>query len=718
MDAVQRQSPEPTRVQHVLASNAGREPNVRALINPGSVAVLGAVPPREHAKLASKPIANLQRYGFAGPIYPVNPSFPAISGLPCYPSLSAIHANVECVMFLRRAELAVETIREMGELGIPAAIVCSGGFAETGPAGAQSQAALAQAATAAGVSICGPNTNGILNMHTGMVLGFHPLLEKDEKVHAGNVSIVSHSGTVTGAIMARLQRLGAGFGCIVSAGNEATVQAADYMHYLASDLETATVVLYLEQVRDGPRFRLACEELRQAGKTVIALKAGASDDAARVAFGHTGALVGSHTAFAAAARGYGIAVAEGLEELVALTLAAREGQGQATRKIVGLSMSGGLSGLLADAAARTGAEFYPLPDETVARLREVVPISSPTNPFDLTGLAVDNPGTLDAVLEILRDGTDADEFVFSLGLMPDATWPAWSRVCGDFAASHGVRLSVYAAAGRSAADGYEYFERAGMPVYDAVEPMLRALVLLADRDGAPEASGDRSDPVPQPPASVPPEAGWRQLLSDWGLPYVPYAYTDRSEAAVSAAAAMGYPVAMKVASAAIAHKAKLGLIALDVASDDAARTAFEQIERNFASLRGQIENLGPIKVEVQKMLPRGGFECFLGGTVDPTFGPVVTVGLGGVMVEAIGEVASALAPLNLVQAHELVSRNPALDRALSGSLDRDALILIISRFSDMLMAVSPYVDEVECNPVVVYSNGAYIVDDLWHTKHA
>lgn len=682
------------------------------LLNARSVAILGAVPPRDHAKLASKPITNLVRYGFAGEIYPVNPRFDEVSGLTCYPCLADIPGPVDCVMVLRRSELAAETIAEMGQLGIPAAIVCGGGFAEAGPEGVTAQTELVSVVNANGVAMCGPNTNGVLNFRTGMVMGFHPVLEVDQLVSSGGVSIVSHSGTVTGALMARLD--GLGFGYVVSAGNEATVATADYLDFLSEDPETHTVVMYLEQIRDGAGFMRACRNLRDQAKTVIALKAGASEAGAAVAFGHTGALVGSHSAFVAAAEASGVAVAQGLDELVALTRAAAE-ERRGSRAIVGLSMSGGLNGLLADAAGRAGAEFVPLSEDTVARLREVVPIALPSNPFDLTGLAVDRPGVLAQVLDILEDGTSAKEFVFSLGLMPAATWPEWSTVCADFVRRTGARLSVYAASGRRPSDGYRSFEALGIKVYESIEPMLRALVAL---DVPPPATRRPGLEVSQTSDRVELPADLRrrrEVLATWDLPYVPYAYVTSADEAVSAAATMDGPVAMKVVSEVVAHKAKLGLIALDVTTESQARNAFDEIEANFARVRDQHPG-AVFEVEVQQMLPRGGLECFLGGTVDSTFGPVVTVGLGGVMVEAITQVGSALAPLSSDTAAGLIASVRGLDVALGESLDRSALAEVVSRFSHMLVAMESVLDEVECNPVVVYEKGAYVVDDLWTGK--
>ena len=688
---------------------------LQPLLNPRSVAILGAVPPREHAKLASKPLSNLQRYAFGGSVYPVNPNFSDISGVPCYPTLAAIPGPVDCVMIMRRADQVTETMRDLQAQRIPAAIVCGGGFAEIGAAGVRIQDELAEAARAGGIAMCGPNTNGLLNFRTGAVLGFSPVLEDEEKVSEGAVSIISHSGTVAGALMARLQRNGVGFGYVVSAGNEATLQAADYMEYLAADEATTTVVLYLEQIREGERFRAACERLRANGKFVVALKAGASHDAAQVAFGHTGALVGSHSAFVAAADRYGIAVAQGLEELVTLTRVAAPGR-RTSRTIVGLSMSGGLSGMLADAAERAGARLAPLDEKTVARLRQIVPISTPMNPFDLTGLAVDRPGMLGSVLDALNDGTDTREFVFSLGQMPDVTWPEWAGECSEFTKRTGARLSIYAAGGRGVNDGYEFFERAGMPVYESVEPLLRALVNL-DRaqHSAPVEVSDGWKP--EAPPSIPADViGRRDLLKTWRLPYVPYAYVDSIDDALTASATMGYPVAMKVASEAVAHKAKHGLIALDITSDEQMREELARLDVNLNALRSPQADLGDLRVEIQKMLPRGGLECFLGGRIDSTFGPLVSVGLGGGLVEVIADVTSALAPLTVQGALDLLSSNGALDRALSGPWDREALAEVVARFSVMLAALAPVVHEVECNPVIVFEKGACIVDDLWTGK--
>ncbi len=686
---------------------------LRPLLDARSVAIVGAVPARDHAKLASKPILNLQKYGFGGEIYPVNPKFDEIAGLAAYPSLRSIPGPVDCVMMLRHADHVVPGLEEMADLGIPAAVVCSSGFAEIGGEGTERQRRLVRIADDFGIAVCGPNTNGLLNFRNGMMLGFHPLLEQPRIVEAGGVSVVSHSGTVTGAVMARLETAGVGFGYVVSAGNEATVQAADYMTYLAGDEGTEVVVLYLEQVRDPRAFLAAASLLKDAGKTVIALKAGASTAGAEVAFGHTGALVGSHTAFAAAARAHGVVVCDGLEDLVAATKTAST-SAQVDASIIGISMSGGLNGLMADSASRAGVGFEPLTDATRTRLREIVPIGTPTNPFDITGLAVDNPGVLDAVLDTLASGSRTRDLVFSLGLMPDATWPDWSRVCREVADRHGMRIWVYAASGRRDGDGYEQFERLGIPVFDAIDPLLTAIATLA-AGRASVAREKASAPAVTPlPEDVP---GRRELLTESGLDYVPYAFVSTREEAVRAADDMGYPVAMKVASEDIAHKAKLGLIELDVHSADAAGAAFERLAANYDEVRAAQPGLAPLRVEIQRMLPRGGMEVFLGARVDPEFGTIVSVGPGGGLVEAFAALSSAVAPADEAAASELLRANPILHRALStGRWDEAALTTAVLRFSRMAAARSHQLEEVECNPIVVYASSAWIVDDLWQPK--
>lgn len=693
---------------------------LRPLLDAQSVAILGAVDVGDHARLASKPVANLRRYGFKGRIYPVNPNFKEVSGLPCFPSLAALPEVVDVVMVLRRAELAADTIREIGELGIPSAVVCGGGFAEIGGSGIHAQKELAEAAQARGIQMCGPNTNGILNFHTGMMLGFHPLIEQERLLPKGAVSIVSHSGTVCGAIMARLLGAEIGFAHVIGAGNEASLQAADYMEYLVTDENTKVVVLYLEQIQDGKRFGDACMKLRRAGKSIVALKAGASANAARVAFGHTGALVGSHSSFLAAARDYGIAVAHGLEELVALTRLASDAK-PASSGIVGLSMSGGLCTLMADAAERSNISFCELDADTISRLRDVIPISNPTNPFDFTAVAVDKIGVLEAVLNTLSDGTKATEFVFSLGVMPAHIWPLWAKVCKDFTTRTGVRLSIYAAGGRSRDDGYSHFEKLGIGVYDSIEPLLRGLVSTSDV--AKTLALGAESKIPQVSAGnkaidVPGDIeGRRRLLADWDLPYVAHRFMDTRDQAVAAADAIGYPVALKIASEQVAHKAMYDLVALDLQSADDVSQAFERMENSFKSMSDTLGSNAPARFEVQGMLPRGGLEVFLGGRVDAAFGPIVSVGLGGGLVEAIADLNCARAPLDLTQARDLLDSSPSLKRALSGKRwDVQALVKIVSNFSAMLAALSSKLEEVEFNPVVVYKTGAVIVDDLWSLK--
>lgn len=686
-------------------------PSLRALLEADSLAVVGAVPAGEIARLASAPLRYLGAYGYKGRVYAVNPQYSEVDGIPCAPSVTELPEPVDVVMILRRPDAVAAVMSEAGKSGVKAAVVCTGGFAETGAAGKAAQDELAKIAAEHEMLLCGPNTDGILNVPRGMMLGFHPVLERPQLVGPGSVAIVAHSGSVAGSIMARLGRAEVGLSSVVTCGNEAQLCAADYLSFLGEDVATKTIILFVEGIRGGESFLAACVKAREAGKRVLALKVGRSKQAERLAAGHTGAVVGSFTAFVAAMRDVGVLVASSIEELVdAVQL------GDSDKTVVGLSMSGGISALMADLAGPRGIRFVNLDPAQAARLRELVPISNPMNPFDVTGVAVDRPEVLGQVLDVLQGARQGGEVIFGLGLLPERTAAAWAVQMRDFVGRSKAHILGYAAAGAEVREVYGHFASVpGVSVFGSLGVLFDA---LAAQRGA--GSGRRRleiAPRPRTPVeTVRTEPAnelrrRRALLASAGIDYVPFYIGTRPELP-GAAKALGYPVCLKVVSLEVRHKAALGLVALDLRDEQELVSAIDQLGM-AAQRAGLVTSVELTLFEVQQMLPRRALELILGVSTDETFGPVVTVGLGGRFVEAYADVGSALAPCDSEQAVQLLTDLKVGRSGLLSDGEVASVAQRVSSFSELVAGSPENWSEVEINPLLVFDGNCIAVDDLW-----
>ena len=371
--------------QHALA----------ALMRPRSIAVLGASP--RPNTLGNNAVANLQRFGFAGGIYPVHPSAPEVAGLQAYANLASLPEVPDCAVVALSSDKVLATLEEAAGRGLRAAVVFASGFAETDDAGRALQAELQALCERTGLAVCGPNCLGLVNV-TGKTSLYSSSVP--ESLRAGGLAVVSHSGS--GCIaLSTLGRFGMSY--MVSAGNAAVVDMAEYLEYLATDEATKVAALFMEQMRDPARFVKAMAAMHAAGKPVIALKVGRSSKGAAASAAHTGSLAGSGEAYADFFRRNGVIGVDDLDEMaesIALMLAVRKlprGDGLGM-----ISVSGGETAMLCDVADRTGVKLPDPAEATKARLKVALPgFGTASNPLDATGNAVYDVSVYEACMDAL-----------------------------------------------------------------------------------------------------------------------------------------------------------------------------------------------------------------------------------------------------------------------------------------------------------------------------
>lgn len=678
------------------------EPRLARLLAPRSVALVG-LPGDPRAPLA-RPLHALRRHGYPGRIYPVNPRHAAIDGVPCYPSLAALPEPPDIAWVAVPAARVPAVLEECAGLGIRHAVVAASGFAERGPDGARRQAGLAARGRAGALTVLGPNSIGFVNLWERVPLCFSAAVDPPGLL-PGEVAIVSQSGGLGGALLNRLQdrRLGASF--LISTGNEADVTLDECLEYLVDEPRTRVTVLVVEAIRDGARFRRAAARALEAGKPVIALRLGTTDVGARLARTHTGAVVGSREAWRAVADQLGLVVVEDAAEVADAVVWCTRARVTPLRRVAVVTSSGGAAVHLADALTGTGGELPPLPGAVAARLRALLPpYATVGNPLDVTAGLPDD--TFAAALQAVGDAGDVDALLLPVTMLAPEQAMARLGAVERVAAAVPSAVAVCWLGGSVTAAAVEAADRAGVAAFTAVGPMVRTMAAVrAHREV--RARWVRREPLaPLPPLEAR-ETGllsWAascRLLEVAGIPLPRQALVEDVAAARAAAAAIGYPVVVKVVGPGFAHRSERGAVRIGLGTDAAVAEA-------VAALDALSAGEGREGFLVQEL--RTGVEVLVGVVRDPTFGLLLTVGPGGVATELAEDHRAIPLPATAEEVGALIASVPSL-RTLAGHRGRppadvEALAAVALRAACLAQALGPRLRELDLNPVLVGPRGA------------
>lgn len=682
------------------------DPGLTALVSPRSVAVLGASD--DPRRIGGRPVSYLLRAGFAGAIVPVNPNRTLVQGLPAFPHIGSAPGPVDLAVISLPADLVVDAVRDCARAQVRAAVVFSAGFAEVGAEGATRQAELTAVARETGIRVLGPNCLGVMNPAIGLAATFTASIDAGAP-YPGPIGFVSQSGAFGSHCFAAVRRRGLGFSAWITTGNEADVEFSDCLAYLATDEATEVIAAYIEGCRDGQRLHRALALAHDCGKPVVALKVGRSEAGARAAVSHTASLVGSDHAYEALFHRYGVHRADTIEELLDVTEAVARGGLPANRRAGLITVSGGVGILMADVAADVGLDVAPLPQAAQEELLEAWPYAAVANPVDTTAQTINDPTLFSRFFEtMLRDGDYGSvvAFLTHVGLSPDGM----ERIRGPLAEvrrrypDRVVILSVLATPevrNRLVADGFLVVEDPSAAV--------RVAAALAGLGEAPPAPPKTAAAATAPDAGfrLPPgaltEVEARRLVAAAGVPVCPERLVTTADDAVLAARELGGPVALKVVAPGLEHKSEIGGVLLDVAGEEAVRAGFTRLVALLPDLADPRSG-----VLVTRMVS-GGLETIVGVRVDPALGPVVLVGMGGVLVEALGDIVVAPAPCSLAEAQDMVRRLRVgrLFGAFRGQPPRDvhALAEAIVALSRLGADLAGEIDSLEVNPLLVLAEG-------------
>lgn len=679
-----------------------------AFFKANGVAVIGASD--DITKIGGRPVQLLRKYGYAGPIYPINPKGGIIQGLQAYASILDTPTAPDMAILAVPVEATLQAVRDCAIRGVRGVIVLSTGFAEAGPDGAALQAELVRVARSHGMRLLGPNCLGTVNVVDKLVGSFSIALEQNMPP-AGQVGIVSQSGNIGSFTMSNMAQRGLGVSRFIATGNEADVDVADGIAALALDPDTRIILCCMETCRNANRLIAALDMARQQQKPVIVLKIGATEQGQAAAASHTGALTGSDAVFDAVFRRYGVLRVRSFEDLLNVGHAAvllRAERLPTTDAVTLVAASGGFGIMMADAMVEAGMTLPQLDDTTKDLIREAVPNAGTNNPVDASAQMSARPDILLKMLTALQNDSNGSTLVLllALSLYNPRLRGVYLEALSKIRLSHPDRLLILISQGPP--DAVAEINALGIPVFPSIPAAasgLAGLVKLGQLTMLPTAAAYNGPIDRVNPAVFRNEFHAKQALAAAGIPVPREEVVTSADDAVRSAQATGYPVVLKIASEDIAHKTEIGGVALNLQDDLAVRQAYERLMANAQKHAPQARLDG---VLVAPMV-RGGVELIAGVSRDPVFGPVVMVGLGGIYAEILKDVAVQVAPVSEDEALRMIrslKMFPLLDGARGqAKADVAAAARTVARLSEFACRHASDVAEIDMNPILVKPEG-------------
>ncbi|MGJ7525392.1 acetate--CoA ligase family protein [Variovorax sp. GB1P17] len=678
------------------------------LLQPRSIAMVGAS--NQPGRIGGMPLDLLRHFGYAGKVFPINPKYQEVFGYTCYPDIESLPEVPDLVVLAIGAQDVTAMLERCHAKGIPAAIVYAAGFAEAGEGGAALQRTLEAFVSRSGMVVAGPNCMGFANLNLQAHTAFASVFRNvPPQTQPGRVSVLTQSGNVCSAVFALIRRLGVPVSHFINTGNEATLEFSQYLEFLAQDAQTDCVIGYVEQLRHGPRFIDAALSLAAQGKPLVIYKAGETEKGSEAVRSHTSALAGDLALYKAAFEQLNVIRGTDFAQMADLAYLSGFRRREGGSRVAIVTMSGALGAILADKLIGAGLDVPTLPPALQQALREGIPdYGMVSNPIDVTGNVVNQPEFVRTIFTALAESDAIDTvIVYAPGYLLDRMADTLVDVC----ARH-PRLFV--AIDTGAAQCRARLADAGVPVFDDLGRATQALApycqWLARRPAvarwaALRAAPPRHDAAPPLPAKLN-EHDTKTLLARFGVPSLPEKVCTDADAAVRAAEAFGWPVALKILSADIAHKTEAGGVRLNIADAASLRTACAEV---LAAARQYDASARIDGLLVQPMARDGVAELIAGVTHDAVFGPALTVGLGGVLTELYRDASHRLLPVDASMVGDMLRALkawPLLDGFRGRpKADVDAACASISALSDAATALAAQAQELEINPLQVRARG-------------
>ncbi|MGR3321569.1 MAG: acetate--CoA ligase family protein [Pseudooceanicola sp.] len=685
-------------------------------LNPGSVVIYGAS--TDPKKMGGRVLANMVNGGFGGRVHVIHPKADEVQGLPAWRSAADLPETPDTAVFCIPTQGVEPAMRECAERGVKSAIILSAGFGEEGEEGKAAQARIEAIAREAGMRFSGPNSLGCISaVHRFSATFSGYLMENTPK--PGHVGIITQSGALGTHVMGRAFDMGLGLSHGIFCGNEGDLEAADFIAGMAEDPETHVICAALETCNDGPKLRAALETAARAGKPVFICKVGRSEVGAQAAMSHTGRMAGNDAAYSAAFAAAGAVRTRSIDDMLEFALVASVAGRPRNDKVAVLTISGGAGIIAADACDDTGLDAAPVKPETARAITDVYPLCIGVNPIDATANVGTDIGKAGALFEALaKDGQYGTIYLYfafvgrseRIQIFKEQVievkrrYPGISVVLSTFLYDE-YRAELHEAGIADVLDP----DRAIRAVAGAWESRRLQDRLAARRETAPPA-------LPATPFDGGDEVAAKRYLERAGLNGPAERLCTSVDEAVAAAEEIGWPVVAKIVSADLPHKTEIGGVVLDIRDADAMRTAHAGIMDRARAAKPDARIAGIAVIEQVE----GGTEMIVGGSQDPSFGPMVMVGLGGTAAELFHDVALAPAPVSPQEAREMVlsTRASALLTGWRGGppLDLDALCAAVSTVSHLVADPKFNIAEIDINPFRLKEKGGLVLDALIGTR--
>ena len=681
---------------------------IESLMKPRSIAVIGAS--TDPQKTAGRPIFYLQKNQYAGKIYPVNPRVNSIAGLTCYPDVASLPETPDVAIIMVGTEAAIQAVAALAKINTPVAIVLTSGFAETGPEGLSKQQELLRAAGK--MRILGPNTMGMVNLVDRITLSPSGALAVDN-IQAGNISLVSQSGGVLGALLSRAAARGLGLSKLVATSNEADLNLADFIDYFVEDDSTQIILLYIESIRQPEQFRKAAIRAHKAGKPIVVFKVGKSAAGMQAAISHTGAMAGSDRLYDALFAEVGIIRAQQFADFLDIPVALSVGRKLLGKRVAILTSTGGAGTLIADSLGEKGFEL-PIPDALTAEKLTQLDLGDQAvldrNPIDVT-LAGLQPNILRGAIKALVESSSYDALILILGSSSVSRPELMVEAVRDSLLSSNKLIITYVSP--HAPQAAEMMTKLGVPTFTQPESCSNALSSIYKISHHRDQALDTTTSLPDVDLSTYrdihralDEHESKQLFAQFKIPTVKEEIIQSIDIDATRLSEFGNQVVVKILSQDIMHKTEVGGVVLGV--------PLEKISEVIQQMQARVLERTGIQVEkylVQEQVSNG-LEFIIGMHQDP-LGTALLVGMGGVTAELFQDTS-----LRLLHPHQPLTRLQALEMLqelktwplLNGyrgraKYDVDALILAIIHFSELILSMGERLIECEINPIFVFEEG-------------
>jgi acetate---CoA ligase (ADP-forming) len=678
---------------------------LRVALAPRAIAVIGASD--NGNKIGGRPIAYLSRFGFKGPVYPINPMRSEVQGFKCFPDLQSLPEVPDMVVVAVAGEQAVAAVEECAKAGVTICVVMSSGFGESDAIGKAREQVMVRAARAHGMRIVGPNTQGLANFGNGAVPSFSTMFTEVTPLD-GPIGIISQSGAMSVIPYGLLRARGLGVRHSHATGNDCDITVCELATVVVEDPGLKLLLLYLEGIPDPWNLAQAARIARARGLPIVALKSGRTAAGAQAAQSHTGALANEDRTVDAFFAEHGIWRAQSMVDLVDSAPLYLKGWRPRGRRLVAISNSGAVCVLAADAASSEQMPLEPLSDQTQGALKKILPgFATTTNPVDITAALLSNSRLFGAILPPIAQDPAADAFFIGIAVAGAGyDVQAFANDAAQFASATGKPVVI---AAPQASVG-ERFKALGLPVYPTEGEAIHALGQYLSHMQLLLQLGQREVPIPHRPrvaatAAMLDEAASLALLAVHGIDVVPYALCQTEAAALAAFTGLGSGAVavVKGCTTQASHKSELGLVRVGVRDAAALSSAYREV--TAAAHAASVELTGVIVAAMVK----GQRELMIGARLDPVFGPVVLVGDGGKYVEAMPDAQVLLPPFEAASVERALRRlriAPLLDGVRGEpALDVAAFCRNVVAVGVLMCDAHAGITQLDINPLIVRSAG-------------